>query len=287
MRLDSAVGLSFWLIVIGLATGLLVLPGPWDEAWPADENVAWQKAERWGDQEPGKPYVLFMHGCTGIAQSERNWGRVLATLGYSVVMPDSLARPSRVQACDPRTASIKMDLAEWKTKVLGARHEEIAYALAELGKLQPTKLFLMGHSEGGFAVSTWTQGGFDAYVVSGTNCRGIRTEAGRCSSCASTAIRGTGWRAATSATGSSARDSGSSGSRAVATTRPSTPAPSGRPVPSWGSRPVADSRPQTETPVGGDAQGSARGAASGINWGKSVIRYTRRDTFGNLETTCY
>ncbi len=148
-------------------------------AWAGDESVAWQKAERWGDQEPGKPYVLFMHGCTGIAQSERNWGRVLATLGYSVVMPDSLARPSRVQACDPRTASIKMDLAEWKTKVLGARHEEIAYALAELGKLQPAKLFLMGHSEGGFAVSTWTQNGFDAYVISGTNCRGIKIDASK------------------------------------------------------------------------------------------------------------
>ncbi len=168
----------FWFLVIGLTLEFL-WGGP-GGAWPADDaSVAWQKAERWGEQEPDKPYVLFMHGCTGITQSERNWARVLGKLGYSVVMPDSLARPSRVQACDPRTASIRIPIEEWKVKVLAARHEEIAYSLAELGKRQPAKIFLMGHSEGGFAVSTWKQGGFDAYVVSGTNCRGILTEAGK------------------------------------------------------------------------------------------------------------
>ena len=130
---------------------------------------------------PGKriPTVLLFHGCKGYNRATRRYSRLLASLDYAVILPDSFARTYRPQTCDPkrkrriRGAPIRL--------VLGMRLSEIRYAAAkvrELSWVDGNNIYLMGHSQGGFAAAAYSGGEFRGRILSGTSCpRGIAAPA--------------------------------------------------------------------------------------------------------------
>lgn len=130
----------------------------------------------------GTPLVIYLHGCAGIDPNhDRSWARFLANNGYAVIMPDSMARRGRRAVCDPRTNS--WDLSRFP-RVYEYRQQEIAYALAEAERLpwvDKSRIFLMGHSEGGYAASQFGDLGFRAIIVSAWQCgsrNGLSTRQG-------------------------------------------------------------------------------------------------------------
>ena len=155
-------------------------------AWATPEQ-AWQSAPVY---LPGKfwtttvdrvqipqplPLVIYLHGCTGITSShDRRWAKFLSEQGYAVIMPDSFAREGRRSVCDPQTHSF--DRRRFP-EVYDYRHAEITYSLEraqQLAWVDPTRIYVMGHSEGAYAVSKHGLDGARAAIISGHTCGGPR-----------------------------------------------------------------------------------------------------------------
>jgi hypothetical protein len=109
------------------------------------------------------PTIIFIHGCSG-GIPHSFFGK-LARWGFAVIAPDSFARTGREPTCHSMASQ-------------PLRHEEIRYAVARARMLpwvDADNLILMGHSEGGNAVTYFGGDGFKARVASGTSCwRGVR-----------------------------------------------------------------------------------------------------------------
>ena len=123
---------------------------------------------------PGKrlPTVLFAHGCAGFGPGGRVNARLLATAGYAVFAPASFARPGRPRTCDVKTYRTFVSRAVFQ-RVRAMRTAEIRYALerlAEIPWVDPENLFLVGHSQGGGAVSAYVGGPIKARVITGSTC---------------------------------------------------------------------------------------------------------------------
>jgi dienelactone hydrolase len=119
-----------------------------------------------------KKIVLFMHGCTGIGKTPREWGRILSSKGYAVIVPDSFAIEGVVQSCDTVKKSKKSKkLTKLSRKV---RKMEIRIALENLKSmdiLNKSKIALMGHSQGGRAVVDVDGVVFSAVISSVYGCK--------------------------------------------------------------------------------------------------------------------
>jgi dienelactone hydrolase len=119
------------------------------------------------------PVVIYMHGCTGIdPRHDVRWADFIKSLGFAVVLPDSMARPGRKPNCDPRTKS-----GGAFPQAHAMRQEEIAYALEQLRKApwaDARNIYLMGHSEGGQAAARCRLGGLRGVIISGWTCTHAR-----------------------------------------------------------------------------------------------------------------
>jgi dienelactone hydrolase len=116
------------------------------------------------------PVVVYMHGCTGIGDSDRNLMRTLAKAGYVVVAPNSMARKYRPLQC-----------ASWNKEggfnlfVFDFRQEEINFALQQMAGnawADWDNLFIVGVSEGGLAAAHFRGGLFKARVITQWTCHG-------------------------------------------------------------------------------------------------------------------
>lgn len=118
--------------------------------------------------QPAAPVVIALHGCTGLS-SLPSIGPGLASLGYIVVMPDSLARADRAGrfTCSGTT------IGTGNLDIYDKRVEEAVYAIAQV-QGQPwydgRHLLLLGHSEGGYAVAQKGYTGISAAAISGYWC---------------------------------------------------------------------------------------------------------------------
>ncbi len=117
------------------------------------------------------PVVLFMHECGGLANRGNDshaWAKLLASEGFLVVMPDSLARSDREPSCDPKARRYGLFPA-----VHAMRLEEIQYAADQIRK-QPwfdgTNLVLMGYSEGAGAAVRTKLPGFRGVIATALTC---------------------------------------------------------------------------------------------------------------------
>ncbi len=143
-------------------------------------SKSWEKAEvfvpgRFFTSVPDKvsvekplPVVIYMHGCTGIAMHDSQWGNFIKELGFIVVMPDSMARPGRKPNCNP-----VMKRGGFFPQAHAMRQEEISYALGQVKKspwADKINIFLMGHSEGGTAVARSRLDGFRGIIISSWAC---------------------------------------------------------------------------------------------------------------------
>jgi hypothetical protein len=149
----------------------------WDKAIVYVPGSRWTKTPSSVELKDKHPVMVYLHGCAGITNfNDRPWARLIADLGLVVVMPDSFARKYRPSNCDPR---------ERRTGYFPLanlfRQEEISWALQQLQKAawaDTTRLFLMGHSEGGVAVSRYNATGFKGVIVSGHDCSGANWNLG-------------------------------------------------------------------------------------------------------------
>lgn len=114
------------------------------------------------------PIVVYLHGCTGLANHDWQWARTLTAQGLIVVQPDSFARPHRRANCDPLTHRVGLFPA-----AAAMRDEELRFALERLAHTDwadPARIFVMGHSEGGRAAMTNVLPGVRGTIVSGWGC---------------------------------------------------------------------------------------------------------------------
>jgi dienelactone hydrolase len=122
------------------------------------------------------PVVVYAHGCAGINSHSLLWANYIKSLGYVVVMPDSMAIPNRIRNCGTGGSTNNMGLVD----VDSLRPREIDYAIKELKKLSwvdPENIFLMGHSEGGMGVTKTFADGYAGIIISGYWCTfGIRAD---------------------------------------------------------------------------------------------------------------
>ncbi len=116
------------------------------------------------------PVVMYMHGCTGISDSDRALMRTIAKAGYVVVAPNSMARKYRPLQC-----------ASWNKQggfnlfVFDFRQEEINFALQQIAGnpwADWDNLFIVGVSEGGLAAAHFRGGLFKARVITQWTCHG-------------------------------------------------------------------------------------------------------------------
>lgn len=114
------------------------------------------------------PIVLYFHGCTGISNvNDKAWGQFLSSKGYVVVMPDSFVRSNRHPTCDPKLFKPSND-----AKVGWLRIDEVLFAVEQAKHLPWSngKIFLMGHSEGAWAVSKYSGDEISGVVLSSLTC---------------------------------------------------------------------------------------------------------------------
>ena len=122
------------------------------------------------------PVVLFLHGCGGINDHERKWGRILKSEGFIVILPNSLSIPNREINCVSATNTRNIG----KVPVHDLRPAEAEFAMSQLKMMKwadKNNIFLMGHSEGGMGAFLTKDIGFKGVIVSGFNC-GIRKKIG-------------------------------------------------------------------------------------------------------------
>ena len=127
------------------------------------------------DSAPPSRVAVFLHGCTGLDSpdtigTDQDWGTFLAQQGYIVIMPDSMARPSRqgVLTCNP--ATFERGLNMW---IYDLRIEEANFALRKVLDARwydGSRLILGGHSEGAATVYRSTYDGASDLVMSGFWC---------------------------------------------------------------------------------------------------------------------
>jgi poly(3-hydroxybutyrate) depolymerase len=115
-----------------------------------------------------RPVLIYLHGCTGLAADAPRWGETMRNLGFIVIQPDSFARPGRRPNCDPRS-----NTTGYFPGVRELRDEEVRFAVAQAQKApwaDPDRIFVLGHSEGGFVAMRSVVPGVRATIVSGYYC---------------------------------------------------------------------------------------------------------------------
>lgn len=116
------------------------------------------------------PVVIYLHGCTGLKDSDRDVLRSIAQAGFIVVAPDSMARRYRPRQCNPRKRTGGFNLF-----VYDFRQAEINFALqmmVDLPWVDRNNLFLVGSSEGGLASALYRGSSFRARVITKWTCQG-------------------------------------------------------------------------------------------------------------------
>ena len=188
ISLYTRVPLSFFLVfaVIMLAPaeakGVSDLERTWEQAHVAAPPEEGNKSQYFrmsskeakaffGGYRKGKtPIVLFMHGCTGFKSEDRKVIKKIASAGYFVVAPDSMARDFRPLQCSSRAKQ-----GGNHPYVFDFRQAELNYALDQLWRqswVDWDNMFLVGVSEGGLAVAHYRGDYFRGRVITQWTCHG-------------------------------------------------------------------------------------------------------------------
>lgn len=137
-------------------------------------SIAWIRTRTIGDLPSdlaaprSMPAIVYIHGSDGIQESTLDLARALTQGGFVVFLPDSFKRPGRVSNCDGKT----LKCGQWP-EVYRHRDEEIAYAAQAIRRvpfIDPTRVVLVGHSEGGIAVAQYAGDFYAGIVISGWYC---------------------------------------------------------------------------------------------------------------------
>ncbi|MCD6075674.1 MAG: hypothetical protein K0Q70_2557 [Rhodospirillales bacterium] len=142
-------------------------------------SIAWVRTRDIGDlpndlaAPNSMPAIVYIHGSTGMHASGLELARALTEGGFVVFLPDSFKRPGRVANCDSAT----LKCGKWP-EVYRHRDEEIAHAAQAIRRIpfiDPKRVVLLGHSEGGIAVAQYAGDFYAGIVISGWNCGPLTT----------------------------------------------------------------------------------------------------------------
>ncbi|MEE9157243.1 MAG: hypothetical protein V3U60_02495 [Gammaproteobacteria bacterium] len=115
------------------------------------------------------PVVVFMHGCTGISLPEGEVEKILTSVGYAVIFPNSFARTLRPTDCDGRSG-------DWGMFPLvdSYRRAELINAVNHVRGLpwvDQGNVFLGGFGEGAVSTALWGgQVDVAGYIILGWTC---------------------------------------------------------------------------------------------------------------------
>lgn len=133
------------------------------------KNILYISFDEFSKQDPVN-VVILMHGCGGIASEELAWAKFLKDNGYYVVLPNSYAIAGRHKNCDPSKFVTNLN----KLPAVPLRVVESLHAISEIKKLNSVKhVFLMGHSEGGGAITLLPMKMVSGVISSGSFCNRI------------------------------------------------------------------------------------------------------------------
>jgi dienelactone hydrolase len=116
----------------------------------------------------GFPTVIYLHGCTGL--SVVRFLEQIASAGFVVVAPDSMARRYRPLQCNPWSHTPTGNLF-----VFDFRMAELSFALQQLRQLDwvdHSNIYLVGVSEGGVIAALYRGDDVRARVILQWNCQG-------------------------------------------------------------------------------------------------------------------
>lgn len=116
----------------------------------------------------GFPTVIYLHGCTGLGAFE--FLASLASAGFVVVAPDSMARRYRPLQCNPWSHTGTGNLF-----VFDFRMAELTFALQQLRSfdwVDRDNLFVVGVSEGGVPAALYRGDDVRARVIAQWTCQG-------------------------------------------------------------------------------------------------------------------
>jgi poly(3-hydroxybutyrate) depolymerase len=120
------------------------------------------------DRSAFRGTVVYLHGCDGINSLGIKTADLLAAAGYLVFVPDSFARQDKPPSCDPRQFQGGLH-----REVLGWRQAEAEHALTQartLPAVDPSRIFLMGLSEGAIAAATYVGEPLTGRIIEGWTC---------------------------------------------------------------------------------------------------------------------
>jgi dienelactone hydrolase len=118
--------------------------------------------------------VVYLHGCDGVNALSVKTADLLAMQGYVVFVPDSFARTTKPVSCEPSryVGGLHREVLLW-------RHAEADYALKRvktLPSIDPSKVVLMGLSEGAITVATYVGEAVAGRIIEGWTCHAAWTE---------------------------------------------------------------------------------------------------------------
>jgi predicted esterase len=111
------------------------------------------------------PAVIFLHGSFGGGGEGWKYMKLFTDLGYGFVQLDSTKHPDWIM-------SDQISSSQWRGH-LARRRAEVSFTLKRLQEfpwVNKERLVLMGHSQGGHVVSSWSRGGFAGLIITGSNC---------------------------------------------------------------------------------------------------------------------
>ena len=115
------------------------------------------------------PAVIYLHGCGGRGNTATSHVRFFKLQGYAVFSPDHYVRPDAKTECDYNTARV------WATKSTREKRIEeaeiVRQRLRSLSWVDQYRVYLVGHSQGGWAAAHYRKAGdFTGIIAIATAC---------------------------------------------------------------------------------------------------------------------
>lgn len=142
----------------------------WAKATVYEPNSFFPKSIDFLDKPSQFPVLLYLHGCAGLNDDAREWARIIKNFGFIVIQLDSFAIPGRRSNCDPKNHQGQLIEGFDSFRLRNAELRQARDELYKLKWLDKQAIYLMGHSEGGMAVSRTPVHGFRAVIASGYWC---------------------------------------------------------------------------------------------------------------------
>jgi len=133
-------------------------------------DAAVQRAVSAMAPEKPLPAVIYMHGCSGIGPEDEAARILLMEWGFTVFQPNSFARAGRRANC---SATDRVTALAPEAHQL--RREELQNSLRQVRALDwidPSRIYVMGFSEGGMALAGYDGGNMAGAIITGWHCAG-------------------------------------------------------------------------------------------------------------------